>query len=44
MGIEGVHPADMATAEHLGRRVADIASIFAAGRIAKDRELVSTGA
>ncbi|MFE3326602.1 flavodoxin family protein [Streptomyces sp. NPDC059176] len=31
-GPEGVHKADAATAEHLGRRVAETAKIFAAGR------------
>lgn len=44
VGIEGVHPADIATAEHLGRRVADMAATFAAGRSARDRELVTAGA
>ncbi|SES15490.1 Multimeric flavodoxin WrbA [Streptomyces sp. yr375] len=31
-GPEGVHKADAATAEHLGRRVAETAKIFVAGR------------
>jgi len=42
--VEGVHPADIATAGHLGRRVAEMAAIFAAGKTALDRELVSAGA
>ncbi|MCX5096136.1 flavodoxin family protein [Streptomyces sp. NBC_00365] len=33
-GPEAVHKADMATAEHLGRRVAEQARIYAAGRAA----------
>ena len=33
-GAEGVHKADIATAEHLGRRVAETARTFAAGRSA----------
>ncbi|MEV4433738.1 flavodoxin family protein [Streptomyces sp. NPDC049585] len=33
-GPEGVHKADIATAEHLGRRVAEQARIFVAGRAA----------
>ncbi|MFF3321001.1 flavodoxin family protein [Streptomyces sp. NPDC002889] len=33
-GPEGVHKADIATAEHLGRRVAETARVFSAGRIA----------
>ncbi|MFG2718093.1 flavodoxin family protein [Streptomyces sp. NPDC048416] len=33
-GPEGVHKADVATAEHLGRRIAETARIFAAGRAA----------
>jgi multimeric flavodoxin WrbA len=33
-GPEGVHKADLATAEHLGRRVAEQARIFAAGKAA----------
>ncbi|MER7763621.1 flavodoxin family protein [Streptomyces sp. NPDC097619] len=33
-GPEGVHKADVATAEHLGRRVAETARVFAAGRAA----------
>lgn len=49
VGIEGVHPADIATAAHLGRRVAEITAVFAAGKAAlenrtSDRELISTGA
>jgi multimeric flavodoxin WrbA len=32
LGSEAVHKADIATAEHLGRRVAHIAATFAAGR------------
>ena len=43
VGIEGVHPADIATAEHLGRRVAYMAAIFSAGRSAIDREVISAG-
>ncbi|MER5935351.1 flavodoxin family protein [Streptomyces sp. NPDC002054] len=31
-GVEAVHKADLATAEHLGRRVAETARIFTAGR------------
>lgn len=31
-GPEGVHKADVATAEHLGRRVAETAKVFLAGR------------
>ncbi|WP_329221425.1 flavodoxin family protein [Streptomyces sp. NBC_01485] len=31
-GPEGVHKADAATAEHLGRRVAETAKVFVAGR------------
>ncbi|MCA4135047.1 flavodoxin family protein [Arthrobacter sp. M4] len=41
VGPEGVHSADIATAEHLGKRVAEIATIFAAGKGALERELVS---
>ncbi|GAA3043170.1 flavodoxin family protein [Streptomyces olivoverticillatus] len=33
-GPDGVHKADIATAEHLGRRVAEQARIYAAGRAA----------
>ncbi|MEU1007371.1 flavodoxin family protein [Streptomyces sp. NPDC005890] len=33
-GPEGVHKADMATAEHLGRRVTETAKIFTRGRAA----------
>ncbi|MCB5168586.1 flavodoxin family protein [Streptomyces bambusae] len=33
-GPEGVHKADLATAEHLGRRVTEQARVFAAGRAA----------
>ncbi|MEV4440425.1 flavodoxin family protein [Streptomyces sp. NPDC049577] len=33
-GPEGVHKADIATAEHLGRRIAEQARIYAAGRAA----------
>ncbi|OKI06737.1 NADPH-dependent FMN reductase [Streptomyces sp. CB02923] len=33
-GPDGVHKADLATAEHLGRRVADQAAVFTAGRAA----------
>ncbi|MGW1894300.1 flavodoxin family protein [Streptomyces sp. NPDC002004] len=33
-GPDGVHKADIATAEHLGRRVAETARIFTAGRAA----------
>ncbi|MBO1335914.1 flavodoxin family protein [Streptomyces sp. VRA16 Mangrove soil] len=33
-GPEGVHKADIATAEHLGRRVAETARVFVAGRAA----------
>ncbi|GCD34575.1 FMN reductase [Streptomyces chrestomyceticus JCM 4735] len=33
-GPDGVHKADLATAEHLGRRVAGQAALFAAGRAA----------
>jgi multimeric flavodoxin WrbA len=33
-GVEGVHKADLATAEHLGRRVTEQARIFAAGKAA----------
>ncbi|MFF5448397.1 flavodoxin family protein [Streptomyces sp. NPDC012888] len=33
-GPEAVHKADVATAEHLGRRVAETARVFAAGRAA----------
>lgn len=33
-GAEGVHKADIATAEHLGRRVAEAAKTFARGRAA----------
>jgi NAD(P)H dehydrogenase (quinone) len=33
-GPDGVHKADAATAEHLGRRVAQQAAVFAAGRAA----------
>ena len=43
VGTDGVHPADIATAEHLGKRVADMTDIFAAGRSALDRELLSAG-
>ncbi|GAA2780118.1 flavodoxin family protein [Streptomyces rameus] len=32
-GPEGVHKADMATAEHLGRRVTETAKVFARGRV-----------
>jgi NAD(P)H dehydrogenase (quinone) len=31
---DDVHPSDMATAEHLGRRVAELATVFVAGRAA----------
>ncbi|MBT2398038.1 flavodoxin family protein [Streptomyces sp. ISL-100] len=31
-GPDGVHKADIATAEHLGRRIAETAKVFAAGR------------
>lgn len=41
VGIEGVHPADIATAAHLGKRVADMAAIYSAGRSALHREVVS---
>lgn len=34
LGPEGVHKADLATAEHLGRRVATTARIFTTGRAA----------
>ncbi|MGI5518317.1 flavodoxin family protein [Streptomyces sp. CA-106131] len=34
LGAEGVHKADIATAEHLGRRVTHIAATFAVGRAA----------
>lgn len=34
LGAEAVHKADIATAEHLGQRVAHIAATFAAGRAA----------
>ncbi|EGX60279.1 hypothetical protein SZN_08716 [Streptomyces zinciresistens K42] len=33
-GVEAVHKADVATAEHLGRRVAETATVFAHGRAA----------
>ncbi|MEV7420864.1 flavodoxin family protein [Streptomyces sp. NPDC089919] len=33
-GPEGVHKADLATAEHLGRRVTEAARVFVAGRLA----------
>ncbi|GAA3157846.1 flavodoxin family protein [Streptomyces echinatus] len=33
-GPEGVHKADVATAEHLGRRVTETAKVFARGRVA----------
>ncbi|MCP3816716.1 flavodoxin family protein [Streptomyces sp. A3M-1-3] len=33
-GPEGVHKADIATAEHLGRRVTETARIFTTGRVA----------
>jgi multimeric flavodoxin WrbA len=33
-GPEAVHKADVATAEHLGRRVAETAKVFARGRVA----------
>ncbi|MGW0995640.1 flavodoxin family protein [Streptomyces sp. NPDC002520] len=33
-GPEGVHKADVATAEHLGRRVTETAAVFARGRAA----------
>ncbi|MFF8907773.1 flavodoxin family protein [Streptomyces olivaceoviridis] len=33
-GPEGVHKADVATAEHLGRRVTETAKIFTRGRVA----------
>ncbi|MBL1108164.1 flavodoxin family protein [Streptomyces sp. 5-8] len=33
-GPEGVHKADIATAEHLGRRVTQTAKVFARGRVA----------
>ncbi|MCL2732106.1 MAG: NADPH-dependent FMN reductase, partial [Actinomycetia bacterium] len=33
-GAEAVHKADLATAEHLGRRVAETAAVFRAGRAA----------
>ncbi|MGW2291613.1 flavodoxin family protein [Streptomyces phaeochromogenes] len=33
-GVEGVHKADIATAEHLGRRVAETAKVFVLGRSA----------
>ncbi|MGW2486595.1 NAD(P)H-dependent oxidoreductase [Streptomyces sp. NPDC001606] len=33
-GPEGVHKADIATAEHLGRRVTETAAVFARGRAA----------
>ncbi|ALV47806.1 NADPH-dependent FMN reductase (plasmid) [Arthrobacter alpinus] len=41
VGIDGVHPADIATAVHLGKRVAEMAAIFTAGRSAMHREVVS---
>lgn len=44
VGVDGVQPADVATAEHLGRRVAELVSLFSAGRSARERELVSAGA
>lgn len=43
VGVEGVHPADIATAAHLGSRVAEIATVFAAGRTVLAEELVSAG-
>ncbi|MFJ7202625.1 flavodoxin family protein [Streptomyces sp. NPDC098789] len=33
-GVEGVHKADLLTAEHLGRRVAGTTRVFLAGRVA----------
>ncbi|GAA1251335.1 flavodoxin family protein [Kitasatospora nipponensis] len=33
-GVEGVHKADVATAEHLGRRVAEQTAVFLAGKAA----------
>ena len=33
-GTDAVHKADIATAEHLGRRIAEQAAIYAAGRVA----------
>ncbi|MER5728551.1 flavodoxin family protein [Streptomyces sp. NPDC002138] len=33
-GVEGVHKADLLTAEHLGRRVAETTRVFLAGRAA----------
>ncbi|MDJ0385492.1 flavodoxin family protein [Streptomyces sp. G-G2] len=33
-GVEGVHKADLLTAEHLGRRVAETTRVFVAGRAA----------
>ncbi|MET3983615.1 flavodoxin family protein [Streptomyces sp. PvR034] len=33
-GVEGVHKADLLTAEHLGRRVAATTRVFLAGRVA----------
>ncbi|MFD7030458.1 flavodoxin family protein [Streptomyces sp. NPDC059917] len=33
-GVEGVHKADLLTAEHLGRRVAETTRVFLAGRVA----------
>ncbi|MDQ4504033.1 flavodoxin family protein [Sinomonas sp. ASV322] len=43
-GVEGVHRADVATAAHLGRRVAELARVFVAGRAALDEELVGASA
>ncbi|GGW98917.1 hypothetical protein GCM10010353_13160 [Streptomyces chryseus] len=33
-GPDAVHKADIATAEHLGRRIAETTTVFAAGRAA----------
>ncbi|GHD05037.1 flavodoxin family protein [Zhihengliuella salsuginis] len=44
VGIDGVHPADIATAAHLGRRVAEMAAVFSAGRVAVERNLAPAGA
>lgn len=39
-GVEGVHPADIATAAHLGRRVAELTGVFTAGKAALSKQLV----
>lgn len=43
IGPEGVHPADIATAEHLGRRLAEMAAVFRLGRSVLERKLATFG-